>query len=179
LSFLSIPTVSWVKDLRAEYHTDVQLKTLLKQWYKGELDSEKFSFRDNLLFYKRRIYIGSSQHFVHSDPMAGHSGFEKTLHRAKRDFYWKGMTKDLKRFIRECEVCQQSKYENMSPTGLLQPLPIPSRIWAEVSMDFVEGLPNSQGQSVILVVVDRLSKYSHFIALSHPYTAMKVAQLFV
>jgi hypothetical protein len=112
---------------------------------------------------------------VHSDPIAGHSGFEKTLQRAKRDFYWKGMTTDLKKFIRECEVCQQSKYENMSPAGLLQPLPIPDGVWADVSMDFVEGLPISQGKSVILVVVDRLSKYGHFIALSYPYTAIKIA----
>jgi hypothetical protein len=60
ISLLSIPTVSWLKDLKAEYETDVQLKTLLDQWRKGELDSKKFFLRDELLFYKRRIYIGSS-----------------------------------------------------------------------------------------------------------------------
>jgi ribosomal protein L21E len=186
ISLLSIPTVSWLKDLKAEYETDVQLKTLLDQWGKGELDSKKFFLRDELLFYKGRIYIDSSQairaqvlKFVHSDPIAGHSGFEKTLQRAKRDFYWKGITTDLKKFIRECEVCQQSKYENISPVVLLQPLPILDRVWADVSMDFVKGLPISQGKSVILVVVDRLSKYGHFIALSHPYTAIKIAQAFV
>jgi hypothetical protein len=67
----------------------------------------------------------------------------------------------------------------MSHDGLLQTLHIPSRIWADMSMDFVEGIPNSQGKSVILVVVDKLSKYGHFIALSHPYTIIKVAQVFV
>jgi hypothetical protein len=97
LSLLSIPTLSWIKYLKAEYEIDVQLKALLEQWRKGELDLEKFILKDNLLFYKGRIYIGSSQairaqvlHFVHSDPIAGHSGFEKTLQRAKRDFLLKG-----------------------------------------------------------------------------------------
>ena len=64
------------------------------------------------------------------------------------------------------------------PVCLLQPLPIPSKPWL-VSMDFIEGLPKSQLKSMILVVVDRLTKYAHFIALSHPYIAFKVAFVYV
>ena len=99
----------------------------------------------------------------------------KTLHRVKQDFYWPGMKKDLKQYIKECEVCQRVKHENCRPTSLLQPLPIPSKPWLVVSMDFIEGLPKSQLKSVILEVVDRLTKYAYFIAFSYPYTAFKVA----
>ena len=49
----------------------------------------------------------------------------------------------------------------------------------DLSMDFIEGLPKSQGYNVILVVVDRLTKYAHFMAVKHPYTAASIAQIFM
>ncbi|XP_068338866.1 uncharacterized protein [Pyrus communis] len=64
----------------------------------------------------------------------------------------------------------------LSPPGLLQPLLIPSKVWTAISMDFIVGLPLCKTKSVIMVVVDRLSKYSHFMALAHPYSAATVAQ---
>jgi hypothetical protein len=50
--------------------------------------------------------------------------------------------------------------------------------WTHISLDFVEGLPKSEGKDVNLVVVDRFTKYAHFIPLSHPYTVKQVADLF-
>ena len=64
----------------------------------------------------------------------------------------------IKAFVRECDVCQRIKSETFALAGLLQPLEIPTIPWIDVSLDFVEGLPKSQGYEVILVVVDRLTK---------------------
>ena len=63
----------------------------------------------------------------------------------------------------ECLVCQHNKVETIKTTGRLQPLSIPSQRWEDISMDFIRGLPKSEGKSVIMVVVDRLTKYAHFV----------------
>jgi len=93
-------------------------------------------------------------------------------------FWWKGVGRDVKNFIRECLICQRYKADLYAPGGLLQPLPISGAIWVDVSLDFIEGLPKSRGKDTILVVVDRLTKYAHFLPLSHPFSALTVTQLY-
>jgi len=46
-------------------------------------------------------------------------------------------------------------------------------------MDFITGLPMFEGNSVITVVVDKLTKYAHFYALSHPFKASTIATAFM
>lgn len=88
------------------------------------------------------------------------------------------MRRQIKEFIQECDTCQINKTEHAKPTSLLSHLPIPRHIWTDISMDFVEGLPHSRGKSVNFVVVDQLSKYSHFIPIKHHYTTSSVVQEF-
>ncbi|KAL0355193.1 UNVERIFIED_CONTAM: Transposon Ty3-I Gag-Pol polyprotein [Sesamum radiatum] len=88
------------------------------------------------------------------------------------------MKTDVQTSGKECEICQTIKHENNPYLGLLQPLPILEQAWYYISMDFIEGLPISEGKDSILVVVDRLTKYSHFIALKHPYTVTSIAKVF-
>jgi hypothetical protein len=89
------------------------------------------------------------------------------------------MKQDICNFVVECEVCQCNKGETVKSMGTLQPLLIPPTIWKDISMDFITDLPKSRNKLVIMVVVDLLSKYSHFCALQHPFTASTVAQLFM
>jgi len=65
------------------------------------------------------------------------------------------------------------------PGGLLQPLPIPNIIWEEIAMDFITNLPLSSGYSTIMVVIDRLSKFAHFIPLKSGFNNKIVAEAFI
>jgi len=81
--------------------------------------------------------------------------------------------------VAECLVCQQNKVETIKTLGLLQPLSIRSQRWEEASMYFITGLPKSKGKSVIMVVVDRLTKYAQFCALSHPFKVSIISTAFM
>jgi hypothetical protein len=96
----------------------------------------------------------------------------------KKLFAWKGFKADVSDFVHQCQVCQHSKHENTKITGKLEPLPIPEEPWHDITMDFMEGLPKSEGFDVIMVIVDRLTKVAHFVPLQHPFSAQQVAQAF-
>jgi hypothetical protein len=186
LSLISFPTPAWISDLKSSYLTDPATTTILHSLQQGTTCPHGFSLQQGLIIRKGRLWLVKDspfQHkvleFIHSNPSAGHSGYHNTVHRATTNFYWPGMRKDIKKFVRECSVCQENKPETVASPGLLQPLPIPNRVWSAISMDFIEGLPVSQGFSVIFVVVDRLTKYGHFIPLAHPFSASTVAQVFM
>ncbi|TYK18018.1 Retrotransposable element Tf2 [Cucumis melo var. makuwa] len=103
----------------------------------------------------------------------------KTDQRTTGELFWQGMKGDVQKYYEECVVCQRNKSLSLSPAGLLTPLDILSRIWDDISMDFIEGLPKAAGFEVIFVVVNRFSKYGHFLTLKHPFDAKTVTELFV
>jgi hypothetical protein len=186
ISLISFPTPDWTVELKQSYLQDPATQTLLTKLQTGDHPPKGYSLQQGLILRKGKIYVVKDSsfkqqvlEFIHSNPTAGHSGYHKTVQRAKTDFYWSGMRKDIKKLVRECTVCQENKNELIPSPGLLQPLPIPTQVWTDISLDFIEGLPKSHGYTVILVVIDRLSKYGHFIPLSHPYTASTVAHLFL
>jgi hypothetical protein len=108
----------------------------------------------------------------------GHEGMEKTLHHLRSDFHIPGARAAVQEIVHACTTCQRNKIEQLHPAGLLQPLNVPTTVWADIAMDFVEGLPRVHGKSVILTVIDRFSKSAHFLPLGHPYTATTVARAF-
>lgn len=179
---LFIPVSPLLDSIRSEVQHSSELQDL-SQRVRGGLEGPNWAFVDAVIRYKGKIFLLCTSQLislilacVHD---VTHEGAQKTLFQLTREFYWSGMRGDVHEFMRNCPTCQRCKVENLHPTGLLQPLPIPTLIWNHISLDFIEGFPKVQGKTEILLVVDRLSKYAHFIPISHPYTTASVVVAFL
>ncbi|KAL0546686.1 hypothetical protein IC582_016598 [Cucumis melo] len=142
---------------------------------------------DGGLLFERRLCVPSDSAVktellseAHSSPFSMHPGSTKMYQDLKRVYWWRNMKREVAEFVSRCLVCQQVKAPRQKPAGLLQPLSIPEWKWENVSMDFITGLPRTlRGFTVIWVVVDRLTKSTHFVPGKSTYTASKWAQLYM
>ncbi|KAJ4776988.1 polyprotein [Rhynchospora pubera] len=186
LSAISEIVPKWVQDIKLSYANCEWIKTLQAKLDDGTLHTTKFTWHHDLFRFKGRLCVGSNGQWrmkllkeIHDSSLGGHSGILGTYMRAKALFYWPIMKEAVHDFVSKCHICQIGKGEHVAYPGLLQPLPIPEEAWTSVSMDFIVGLPKSDGKDIVLVVVDRLTKYAHFIPLAHPLKANIVAQAFL
>ena len=147
------------------------------------VDYSQFTWQNDTLFYKGLIYVpdGSSRLKVlqhcHDTYMAGHFGIQKTLELVRRAFWWPKLHSFVEEYVRTCDTCCRTKIPRHHPFGLLQPLPIPTKPWQSISLDFITDLPLSQGFDTILTVVDRFTKMAHFLPCIKTITSEQTADL--
>ncbi|RZB86790.1 Transposon Tf2-9 polyprotein isoform A [Glycine soja] len=162
------------------WHEDPQYVDLLHNIKLRPDAHSNLAIHKDLIFRQGSIWIPFPTPFTallleefHSSPLDDHTGVSKTLHHLRQNFDWPHIQEDVRRYIVQCPSCEQTKYETKKAAGLLQPLPIPSHVWEDLSLDFIIGLLSSHGFTMILVFVDRFSKGAHFGALPAHHTAYK------
>ncbi|OWY91900.1 Retrotransposon protein, partial [Phytophthora megakarya] len=110
----------------------------------------------------------------HDGATSAHPGSRRTYLKAAQWYYWPTMDQDIRKYVRTCETCARWKSKN----GLLMPIPIPKECWEVVSMDFITGLPASEGYDAIFVVVDKLSKRPKYAPTYTTADAKDTANIF-
>ena len=115
----------------------------------------------------------------HDVPSVGHVGMRRTLELVARQYHWRGMQGDIADYVRTYRVCQEVKSDNRTKPGLLQPLEISTRKWAQVTTDLVTDLLESNGFTTIAVFVDRMTKMVYFASCTKEVTALEYARIFV
>ncbi|KAH0611235.1 uncharacterized protein H6S33_011662 [Morchella sextelata] len=160
------------------YSADPFHQKILDMRNKGDRQSKDISLAEcteveGRLLYRGSIYVPDYDplklrilQLYHDAASAGHPGREKTFEL-------------IARYVRNCHTCQRSKPNTHGKLGVLRSLPIPEQPWQEVSMDFVTGLPESEGYDAIMVVVDRLTKMRHLLPCNTTVNSEDVAQLYL
>ena len=142
---------------------------------------------EGVVHFENRIVVPKNKNLrqlilkeAHESPLSIHPGGTKMYQDLCQRFWWTRMKREIAQFIAECDASRRVKAEHQRPAGTLRPFPIPKWKWDKVSMDFIIGFPKTQkGNDAIFVVIDRLSKVSHFLPVRESITASQLADLYV
>ncbi|GKB95443.1 putative reverse transcriptase domain-containing protein [Tanacetum coccineum] len=97
-----------------------------------------------------------------------------------RYVWWPCMKKDIATYVSKCLTCSKVKAEHQRPSGLLQQSEIPEWKWDKITLDFITKLPKTKsGYDMIWVIVDRLTKLAHFLAMREDYSTERLAKLYI
>ena len=132
------------------------------------LKDEEWRQEDGVILKEGKVYVPKDEalrveviRLHHDTPMGGHGGQWKTTELVTRNFWWPGITREVKRYVEGCDACQRNKNCTEQPAGKLMPNSISDKAWTHISADFITKLLLAQGYDSILVVVDRFTKMVH------------------
>jgi len=134
---------------------------------------------------ERKVYIPKDEKLrveiiqLHHDMLiAEHGGQWKMVELVTRNYWWPGVTKEVKQYVKGCDQCQRMKNRAEMPVGKLRPNKILEKPWQHILVDLITKLPVPRGHDSILVVCDRFSKMSHFIVMTEKIMAEGLVKLF-
>ena len=145
----------------------------------------KWSIEDRLLCYRGKIYVSKTDlhrkitALFHDSKIVEHPRRWKTLELVSWNYWWPQMSRYIGKYVSTCDMCLCTKTIKRPPTWELHLLPIPDTPWDTVSVDFITELPEFNRWDSIMVVVDSVTKWSHFVSMVTTLSSIGVAQLYV
>ena len=182
-------TVKLVEILKSKFK-NLDLSQTLEEPWKTSYEEGRFVLLDGLIYHRTKhscvVALVSQEHInvilseCHDSIYSGHFSSERTVERVKNIAWWPEWKKDTELYCSSCDRCQKANKDTGKRYGLLQKIDEPTNRWEVINMDFVTGLPpgGKENFNAVLVIVDRFSKRSRFLACHKDDTAMDIALLF-
>jgi hypothetical protein len=187
LNLLSIKSTLQERIIMLQLH-DEGIKIIKLKLSQGEAKYKCFhTDHQGVLWFNNRIVVPKDHQLrkqildeAHLSKFSIHPGSTKMYQDLRQNFWWIRMKREIAKYVSECDTCQKVKVSHLRASGTLQPLPIPSWKWEDISTDFIVGLPNtSQKHDSIWVIIDRLTKTAHFLPMHTTYSAKKYAEVYL
>jgi len=157
----------------------------MKKMRVKELQGNEWQMEGELVLKERKVYVSKDKElraeviwWHHDIPAAGHGGKWKTVELVTRNYWWPGVTRDVGKYVEECNLCQRMKNRTEKVAEKLKLSKVPEKLWTHLTVDFITKLPIVARKDAILVVYDRLSKMTHFVATIEGTSAEGLARLF-
>ena len=174
-----------IKKARSKDEDVVRVVEEMKKAGVKELQGNEWKIEDDLVLKEGKIYVLKDEELrveiiqLHHDvPAARHGGRWKTVELVTRNYWWPGVTRDVGKYVEGCDLCQRMKNRTEEPAGKLKLSEMPQKTWSHLTVDFITKLLVVAGKDAILVVCDRLSKMTHFVATTEGTSAEGLARLF-
>jgi transposase InsO family protein len=183
------PQDSFLKNLKDAYGTDpLYLKVMEHPDHHSA-----FEMKDGLLWTKNRggenvVCVPSGKHgqkslhgviLEQAHEVVGHFGPQRTSDYIRRWYWWPKIYVETKKFCDSCQTCATSKTSNQLPPGLLHSLPVPTRPWESIGMDFIGPFPEVDGKNYLWVVICRLTGQVHLVPIHTSMTATHLSDVYV
>jgi len=182
---LEVNIIEKIKKMRGKEKEIVRVVEKMKKAGIRALKGKEWQLEGDLVLKEGKVYVPKDEKLkveiiwlYHDVLVAGHGGKWKTTELVTRNYWWPGVTRDVGKYVKECDMCQRMKNRMKAPAGKLKLSKVPEKPWMYLTVDFITKLLLVAGKDAILVVYDRLSKMIHFVATTEGMSVERLARLF-
>ena len=174
-----------IKKARSKDKDVIKVVEEIKKTGVKELRGNKWKIEGDIVLKEEKVYVLKDEELrveviqLHYDvPAVGHRRRWKTVELVTRNYWWLGVTRDVGKYVEECNLCQRMKNRMEELAEKLKLSEVPKKPWSHLTVDFITKLLVVAGKDAVLVVCDRLLKMTHFVAIMEGTSAEGLARLF-
>ena len=182
---LEVDILEKIKKARSRDKDIVRVVEEMKKAKVKELQGSEWQIERELVLKEGKVYVLKEEElraeiiwWHHDVPVAGHRRRWKTVELVTRNYWWPGVMRDVGKYIEGCDLCQRMKNITEELVGKLKLSEVPEKPWTHLMVDFIMKLLVVAGKDAILVICNRLSKMTHFVATTEGTSVEGLARLF-